>query len=292
MPRIRLKLLFAGLLFGLSLGPLGAQNLEEDEWLVDEDEGGGSVTMLVPAYDPTSKSGSLLSLSPEGHANAIQERAREVIQTIHPFEIDKVPYFLVLWRSLDQPARSHPEIWKIQGYESLVWGGVPRVTWWDARLLLRKSKGKWALSVVRSLALENRQQPPLRRRETYILEEKGPKRIQARTAPVQNPAQQLNFAAELGVDREYEEMVQAIRKLPRNPPEYLERAAVLMTRYGKGGIFAETSKGLLESLGRSTQNPRSLRRAANRILEMEAETPPPAQPLHEQSSEDGSEIPE
>lgn len=284
-------LLGIGLGFGF-LRPGLAQEMEDDEFLVDEDEGGGSISMMVPAYDPISKAGSLLSLSPEGHANPVQEHAREVIQTIHPFEIDGVSFSLVLWRSIDQPTRMHPELWKVQGYETLVWGGIPRVTWWDARLMLRRSKGKWLLSVVRSLALENRQQPALRRRETYVLEAKGPRRMQSRTAPVKTHAQLLNLAAEQGVEKEFEAMVKSIRKIPKGRTEYLERAAVLMTRYGKGQVFHDTSRDLMESLGRSTSSPRSLRRAANRLLEIEAETPPPAQSLHEDPSEDGSEISE
>lgn len=254
----------ASLLALLQAAPASSQ-------VVDDDEGQGRALLVLPHFDPAARTGALLALTADGESLPVMQRAGEAVQQLVEVPLGAMSGSLAVWRPLDGSGDRHVELWLAEGYPTLVWGGTPRVLWADASLEVRRREGETEVRVERSLVGENRASPALRQRELYRVTAQGLELEKVRTAAPETPEQRLNWIAELGQRRRFEDLAAAVKRLPRRPVTYLQRAAILMTRYGEGVGMARTGRELVELLARESDTPEVVEAAADRLLEMEWE---------------------
>ncbi len=234
---------------------------------VDINEGGSSAALLVTSYDPAESAGLLLSLDEEGQTQEVIRHKGEVCQRIYEV-VGDIPYALALWRPIDKVQTIHPEVWSIPGYPSLEWGGLPRYSWVDAEVIVRPGKRGIEVWVNRSLVGENDTLPHLRCKEKYLLTERSLVLLKQSTGKIKTPEQMLNLIHSFGEQQENEKMVAAVKKLPRKPAKYLQRAVILLSRFGKGAAVKNQSKQLLEMMATHSNQPDVVTKATNRLLEM------------------------
>lgn len=239
---------------------------------VSLDEGMGSALALVPSFDVAARAGALVAVGRTAGGEVLMQRPGEAVLQVHEVDAGGAPLVLVLWRSLEHPGRLRPELWGADG--SPVWGTLPRVTWEDARVEVQRSQGEWKLRVTRSLTGENGDQPRLRKRERYQVHSRGLVADAHRYASVETPEQRLDLIEDLGARGEWAAMVRQVKALPRTSPEYLQRAAIVLSRFPGGPAARGKSRLLLETMAAHSSRREIVVRAADRLLEMAWEDSP------------------
>lgn len=233
---------------------------------VDVDEGMGSALALVPSFDVEARAGSLIAVGRSAGGEVLMQRPGEAVLRIYPLAADGAGVSLVLWTSLEEPGVLHPELWSADG--SPVWGTLPRVRWSDARAEVQTKGGETVVMVTRSLTDENAAQPRLRKRERYRVRASGLVADAHRYAKAETPDQVLNLAADLGARGKWDSMVRQVKQLPRTTPVYLQRAAILLSRFPAGPAARGKSRLLLETMAAHSSRQDIVVAAADRLLEM------------------------
>jgi hypothetical protein len=232
---------------------------------VDADEGMGSALALVPSFDLATRTGSLVSVGEAEGGEVVMQRPGEAVLRVHELEAEGTQVVLVLWRSLEEPGVLHPELWSAEG--SPLWGTLPRVTWRDARVEVRHKDGAAVLMVTRSLTDEN-EVAPLRKRERYRVNPGGLLADAHRYAKAEGPEQTLNLIADLGNRGQWAAMVQQVKRLPRKEARFLQRAAIILSRFPAGPAARGKSRLLLETMAAHSSKQDIVVAAADRLLEM------------------------
>lgn len=249
-------------------GPEAAGNdLSDGELLTDDDEGMGSFAFFAPSFDPATNTGSLLAVDGHGGSEDLQERSGEVVQRLYEMQIGSTPMTVVVWRSLTKPDRRSLELWSNDGYPALVWGGLPRVYWDEAEVVVREKSGRWLVQVTRSLTGENLSEPHLRTREAFEVTKTGLLLRKRKRQEITTPEQRLNVVADLAVSQEWQAMIEEVKALPKRPSEYLQRAALILTKALPQGGDQQAAEQVLGLLASRSSSSEIATQAGNQLLE-------------------------
>lgn len=233
---------------------------------VDLDEGMGTAAALVPSFDVEARAGSLVAVGKTAGGEVLMRREGEAVLAVHEVDAEGVRLSLVFWKSLTEPGVLRPELWSADG--SPVWGNLARVTWQDARVEVRAQDEGWSVRVSRSLTGENQSEPRLPKRERYRITARGLELEAQRYARPDTPEQRLNLIADLGTQGRWAPMVAQVKELPRTSPVYLQRAAIVLSRFPAGPAARGKSRLLLETMASHSSRQEIVVAAADRLLEM------------------------
>lgn len=282
--------------FVLLAAPLRAQSYDvplppNHDLTIDDDEGMGTFSVMVPHFDPVKGVGTLMALTAGGGHEELEERPGEMVQHLYDLEVEGVSLVLVVWRHLKQPGIRSLEVWTLDGAPSLVWGAPPRPYWFDAQIVVRERKGRWLVQVTRSLAGENQEEPLLRSREIYQVLPSGLKVLKLRRQTVTTASQRLNLIADLALSRDWEAMISQVQVLPKRPPEFLQRATLVLTRHlpRRPGEAQPQAEELLRMLAAQAKSEKIAVAAGNQLLERSWKHSRQDEPWSEESEIDDPE---
>lgn len=227
---------------------------------------------FLAGFDERTKRGALLRTTSDGGTALVHARAGWHIERIHDQRLGDLRVMLVLWRSYPDGARTSPALW-VEGFDGEItdlvhrWPATPGATEWEnAEVTVVRRGDALRIGVVRDLVGENRARPRLRKREVYQATPFEMRRIQQRYARATTPEQVLNGIADLLEQEDVAGARDHVRRLPKSPRVFRERAAILFTRLAEEGAARAASRELLGALVDADTPASSL--AADRLLEM------------------------
>lgn len=221
-------------------------------------------------FDGATATGRLLAATREGESSVVVEYPGRYLAELRDLVLDGQRAVFVAWKDFPAGEVLYPELWidstQDEGPRRVWPRGAGALCWHRGRLAVRRMEGGHRLVVSRSLGEENQAGELLATRERYRLTAEGPRLERARLAPVTTPDQRLNLLADHLAFGRFEAMRQELRRLPRQPAGYLERAAVLLSYAPMDARAFEAAKQALDAIAMG-EGP-AAEGAARRLLEI------------------------